>query len=83
MKMCIRDSIMAIEQIDGLSHHFHMTKFFGGYIKKQVFYLLILDPEALGHVLHGCLQLTIASYQLFLQQRRVVRVGTFHGYRME
>ena len=74
---------VTVEQVDGLCDHFHVSQFFRGNIQEQIFDERILDPETLGHVLHGCLQFTVAAAQLLLQQCGVLGIGTFHSHGVE
>lgn len=52
-------------------------------VKEQVLDLLVLDAEALGHILHCRLQFAVAAAELFLKQRCILRVGAFHAHGME
>ncbi|SCI48976.1 Uncharacterised protein [uncultured Blautia sp.] len=75
--------IVAVEQINGLGHHFHVSQFLCCDIQKQVLDLLVLDAEALGQILHGRFQLTVAASQLLLQQCCILGIRPLHGHRME
>ena len=74
---------MAVEQINGLGHHFHVSQFLCCDIQKQVLDLLVLDAEALGQILHSRFQLTVAASQLLLQQCCILGIRPLHGHRME
>ena len=71
--------IVAVEQINGLGHHYHVSCD----IQKQVLDLLVLDAEALGQILHSRFQLTVAASQLLLQQCCILGIRPLHGHRME
>ena len=75
--------IGAIEQIDGLGDHFQVPQFLRCDVQKQILDLLVLDAEALGHILHGRFQLTVAASQLLLQQCCILGIRPLHGHRME
>ena len=44
---------MTVEQIDGLSYHFHVAQLLRRDIHKQILDLGVSDAETLGHILHG------------------------------
>ena len=62
----LRAYLVAIEQIDGLSDHFHVPQFFGGNVQKEILDFRVLNPEALRHILHGRFQFAVATAQLLL-----------------
>ena len=80
---CAGIHIVAVEHIDGLCHHLHMPQFFCSDIEKQVFDLRVFDAEALRHILHSGLQLTIGAPQLLLQQSRILWVWPLHLHRVK
>ena len=43
----------------------------------------IFDSEALGHILHSRLQLAVTAAELFLQKRRVLRIGSLYLHGMK
>ena len=45
--------VMTVEQIDGLSYHFHVAQLLRRDIHKQILDLGVSDAETLGHILHG------------------------------
>ena len=61
----------------------YMTKLLCGDIKKEILDFGILDPEALRHILHCRLELTVTAAELFLKQYGVLRVRSFDLYGME
>ena len=61
-----RVHVVTVKKIDSLCHHLHVSKLLGGYVKKQVLDLGILNAKALRHILHSRLQLAVPAAKLLL-----------------
>ncbi len=72
---------VAVQKVDCLRHHFHVTKLLRSDVQKQVLDFGVLNAKALGHILHSGLQFAVAAAQLLLQKRRILRIRSldFNG----
>ena len=52
-------------------------------IQEQILNFLILNAEALRHILHRCLQFAVGTAQLLLEQGRILGIGLFYSNRMK
>ena len=75
--------VMTVKKIDSLCHHLHMTKLLCGDIKKEILNFGILDSEALRHILHCRLELTVTAAKLLLKQYGILWIRSFDLYGMK